>query len=46
MPVRGFGAGERFDAEECDLENCVFPQPNLKGSALPADPKNEKYEKI
>ena len=27
VPVRGFGAEERFDAEECDLENCAFPHP-------------------
>ena len=25
VPVRGFGAEERFDAEECDLENYAFP---------------------
>ena len=27
VPVRGFGAEERFDAEECDLENCAPPLP-------------------
>ena len=27
VPVRGFGAEERFDAEDCDLENCAFPHP-------------------
>ena len=25
VPVRGFGAEERFDAEECDLENYASP---------------------
>ena len=27
VPVRGFGAEERFDAEECDLENYASPSP-------------------
>ena len=27
VPVRGFGAEERFDAEECDLEDCAPPPP-------------------
>lgn len=27
VPVRGFGAEERFDAEECDLENYASPPP-------------------
>ena len=27
VPVRGCGAEERFDAEECDLENYAFPNP-------------------
>ena len=27
VPVRGFGAKKRFDAEECDLENYAFPHP-------------------
>ena len=28
VPVRGFGAEERFDAEECDLENYAsLPSP-------------------
>ena len=28
VPVRGFGAEERFDAEECDLENYAPPHPS------------------
>ena len=27
VPVRGFGAEERFDAEECDLEDYAPPPP-------------------
>ena len=32
VPVRGCGAEDRFDAEECDLENYASPPPHPNSS--------------